>query len=189
MEKTSSEEIIEKRYRHFMILLYEDTTSYSFENVLQDIKGNFKNYAYIEHEKEKEETKNHYHLILSLDNPRTIESLANRLGIPKNHIQNIKGLRGACRYLIHKDNEDKIQYDIDKVVVSKSFKQTYYNSFDDLQSDTEIYQNIINFIKEEKKAKVEPMEIEINLGAFVIDGNFNRVYKRFYNTFIKLIYK
>lgn len=189
METTTSEEIIEKRYRHFMILLYEDTTSYDFKSVLQDIKGNFKNYAYIEHKKEKEETKNHYHLILSLDNPRTIESLSKRLGISRNFIQNIKGLRGSCRYLIHKDNEEKIQYDLNNVIVSNSFKQTFYSSFDDLKSDSEIYNSIVDFIKQQKKDKVEPIEIEINLCSFVIDGNFNKVYKRFYNTFVKLINK
>ena len=62
--KTSSEEIVEKRYRHFMLLLYPEDDY--FKDVLQDIKGNFKNYAYIKHIPEEDEKKEHVHLILSL---------------------------------------------------------------------------------------------------------------------------
>ena len=66
--ETSSEEIDEKRYRHFMILLYEDTESYNFNDVLFDLKGSFKNYAYIKHLPEDNEKKEHIHFILSQDN-------------------------------------------------------------------------------------------------------------------------
>ena len=44
---TFSEEVDEKRYRNFMFLLYQDTTTYNFDDVLFDLKGSFKNYAYI----------------------------------------------------------------------------------------------------------------------------------------------
>lgn len=180
---TSSEEVIEKRYRHFMILLYPEDDY--FRNVLQDIKGSFKNYAYIKHIPEEEEKKEHLHLILSLDNPRTIESLANRLGIPRRLIQNLKSLRGACRYLVHRDNEDKYQYDIDNVIVSNSFKSTFMKSFDDLQSDDEILDNIFEFIREIKYEN--PIEIEINLAKFVCSNAYDRVFKRYYNSIVKYI--
>ena len=99
---TSSEEVIEKRYRNFMILLYPEWDN--FKDILQDLKGSFKNYAYIKHIAEEEEKKEHIHFILSLDNPRSIYSLSKRIEVPSNLIQNIKSLRGSCRYLIHKDN-------------------------------------------------------------------------------------
>lgn len=180
---TSSEEVIEKRYRHFMILLYPEDDY--FDNVLQDIKGNFKNYAYIKHMPESDEKKEHLHLILSLDNPRSIQSLSNRLGIPSRLIQNLKSLRGACRYLVHRDNEDKYQYDIDQVIVSKSFQNTYAKSFDDLQSDDEILDNIFEFIRELKYEN--PIEIEINLTKFVCANAYERVFKRYYNSIVKYI--
>lgn len=91
--ETKSEEIDEKRYRNFMILLYEDTASYVFNDVLFDLKGSFKNYAYIKHLPEENEKKEHYHFILALDNPRTITSLSKRVGVPENFIQPVKSLR------------------------------------------------------------------------------------------------
>ena len=55
--ETLSEEIEQKRYRHFMFILYKDSESFSFDDVLFDLKGSFKNYAYIFHKPEKDEKK------------------------------------------------------------------------------------------------------------------------------------
>lgn len=178
---TSSEEIEEKRYRHFMLLLYPEWGSYN--EILQDIKGSFKNYAYIKHMPEEDEKKEHVHLILSLDNPRSEESLAKRLEIDKRFVRHIKSLRGSCRYLVHMDNEEKYQYDLDQVIVSKSFKSTYFKSFDDLLSDEEILDNIYAFINDYKE--LNPIELEVDLSKFVCANAYERVFKRYYNTIVK----
>lgn len=180
---TSSEEIQENKYRHFMILLYPEWENY--KNILNDIKGNFKNYAYIKHIPEEEEKKEHVHLILSVDNPRAISGLAKRLDVPANLIQRIKGLRGSCRYLVHKDNEEKYQYNLDQVVVSNSFKQTFFKSFDDLLSDEEILTNIYGFIDDHKE--INPVELEMMLTKYVCTNAFERVFKRYYNSITKYI--
>lgn len=180
---TSSEEVIEKRYRHFIMILYPEWSN--FDEILQDIKGSFKNYAYIKHQPESEEKKEHLHLILSIDNPRTIQSLSKRLGVPENLIQNVKSLRGSCRYLVHRDNEDKYQYEIGQVIVSKSFQSTFLKSFDDLLSDDEILDNIYEFIRELKD--LNPVQLEIDLTKFVCANAYERVFKRYYNTIVKYI--
>lgn len=182
--ETSSEEVIDKRYRHFMILLYPEWDN--FNDILSDLKGSFKNYAFIKHIPETDEKKEHIHFILSLDNPRTIKSLSDRVEVPINLIQNIKSLRGACRYLVHKDDEDKYQYDLSQVIVSNSFRSTYFKSFDDLLSDEEILDNIYTFILENKK--MECIELEVNLTKYVCANAWDRVFKRYYNTISKLIY-
>lgn len=180
---TSSEEIEEKRYRNFMILLYPEWENY--RDILDDIKGSFKNYAYIKHIAEEEEKKEHVHLVLSLDNPRSESSLSKRLEIEKRFVKRIKSLRGSCRYLIHKDNEDKFQYNLDQVVVSNSFKSTYFKSFDDLLSDEEILENIYDFIKDHRDYNY--IELEIALSKYVCTNAFERVYKRYYTTIVKYI--
>ena len=175
---TSSEEVIEKRYRHFMILLYPEWKEY--RNIIQDLKGSFKNYAYINHMPNDKEKKLHTHFLLSLDNPRSIESLSNRINVPINLIQNVKSLRASCRYLIHMDNEEKEQYELANVKVSKSFANTFFKSFDDLLSDEEILQNIYDFILDNKD--LDKLELEIKLSLYVSHNAYDRVYKRFYNT-------
>lgn len=181
--KTTSEEIIDKKYRHFIFILYPEWGNY--DEILQDIKGNFKNWAYITHQPEAEEKKLHTHLILSLDNARTIESICNRLGVPTRLCQRVKGLRGACRYLIHKDNEEKIQYSLEDVIVSKSFASTYFGAFDDLMSDSDMLENIYQFIRDHKDCPA--IEVEVMLSQFVCSVNYDRVFKRYYNTIVKYI--
>lgn len=181
--ETSSEEIIEHQYRHFMFLLYPEDEDYN--EILKDIKGSFKNWAYITHKPEEEEKKEHTHLILSLDSPRKISSICSRLGVPTRLCQNIRGLRGACRYLIHKDDEDKIQYDINDVIVSKSFSSAFFKSFDDLESDTDMLSNIYQFIDDHQECS--SIEVEVMLTQFVCSANYDRVFKRYYNTLVKYI--
>lgn len=180
---TSSEEVEEKRYRNFMLLLYPEWGN--FEDILQDIKGSFKNYAYIKHIPETKEKKEHLHLILSLDNPRTESSLAKRIGIDSRFVKNIKSLRASCRYLIHQDNEEKFQYNLDQVIVSKSFSSIYYKSFDDLLSDEDILDNIYDYVTTYKD--LNPIQLEIGLTKYVCANGFERVFKRYYNTIVKYI--
>lgn len=181
--ETSSEEVIDKKFRHFMFILYPEWENYDI--ILRDIKGSFKNWAYITHQPEREEKKEHTHLILSLDNARAINSICSRLGIPKNLCQNIRGLRSACRYLVHIDDEDKKQYDIADVKVSKSFSSTFYKSFDDLVTDEEMLDNIYFYIDEHKD--LSSVELELSLTKFVCSANYERVFKRYYNTIVKYI--
>lgn len=179
----SSEEIEEKRYRNFMILLYPEDDY--FKDTLEDIIGSFKKYAYIKHIAEEEEKKEHVHLILSLDNPRSEISLAKRLEIPKRLVKRIKSLRGSCRYLIHKDNEDKLQYNLDQVIVSNAFKSIYFKAFDDLLSDDEILDNIYGFIDDHKE--LNHIELEVALTKYVCNNAFDSIFRRYYNSITKYI--
>lgn len=175
--ETSSEEIDEKRYRHFMILLYEDSESYSFNDVLFDLKGSFKNYAYIKHLPEDSEKKEHIHFILSLDNPRSINSLASRVGIAPNYIQSIKSLRASCRYLTHEDEENKRHYDLSDVKVSQAFSRKFYASFDDLKTEEDVIEDIYLFI--DSITDVRFKDAVKALIVFVNSQAYDTIYKRY----------
>lgn len=182
---TNSEEIIDKRYRNFMLLLYKDSGVYNFDDLLFDLKGSFKNYAYILHVAESNEKKNHVHFILNLENARTIESLSNRLGLSKNYIQPIKSLRASCRYLTHKDDDSKIQYNLSDVVCSNSFKSKFFGAYDDLMSDDEILSCIYQYIRDRKD--YNSIDVEIDLSLYVSQCGYERVFKRYYNSIVKYI--
>lgn len=176
--ETKSEEIDEKRYRNFMILLYEDTASYVFNDVLFDLKGSFKNYAYIKHQPEENEKKEHYHFILALDNPRTITSLSKRVGVPENFIQPVKSLRASCRYLTHQDNDDKTKYYLTDVKVSNSFSRKFFASFDDLQTEEDVIDDIYNYIDVISDANKFSECIKM-LIKFVNQNAYDTIYKRY----------
>ena len=176
--ETKSEEIDEKRYRNFMILLYEDTVSYVFNDVLFDLKGSFKNYAYIKHLPEENEKKEHYHFILALDNPRTITSLSKRVGVPENFIQPVKSLRASCRYLTHQDNDDKTKYYLTDVKVSNSFSRKFFASFDDLQTEEDVIDDIYNYIDVISDTNKFSECIKM-LIKFVNQNAYDTIYKRY----------
>lgn len=176
--ETKSEEIDEKRYRNFMILLYEDTASYVFNDVLFDLKGSFKNYAYIKHLPEENEKKEHYHFILALDNPRTITSLSKRVGVPENFIQPVKSLRASCRYLTHQDNDDKTKYFLTDVKVSNSFSRKFFASFDDLQTEEDVIDDIYNYIDVISDTNKFSECIKM-LIKFVNQNAYDTIYKRY----------
>ena len=72
----NKEEIIEeKTYRNWMILLYSDTTSYNFNEVIFNITS-LKNFAYIKHLPEDDEKKEHYHVYIELNSATTQERLS-----------------------------------------------------------------------------------------------------------------
>lgn len=180
--ETLSEEIDEKRYRNFMFLLYEDTTSYKFEDVLFDLKGSFKNYAYIKHLPENNEKKEHYHFILSLDNARTISSLSNRLGVPSQFIEPIRSLRASCRYLTHQDNDEKTRYYLSDVKVSPSFSRKFYGAFDDLKTEEDVIDDIYNYID---VISVDTFHTCVKqLVMFVNKNAYDTIYKRYRVEFI-----
>ena len=181
---TSSEEIEEKRYRNFIMLLYPEWGN--FGDILQDIKGSFKRYAYIKHIPESDEKKEHVHLVLALDNPRSVSSLSKRLDVPVNLIKSCKSLRASCRYLTHIDNDDKYQYNLDQVIVSKSFSSEFYKSYDDLLSDSDVLDLIYNFI-DTNRDKYDTIQLEIKLSQFVCQNGYERVFKRYYQTICKYI--
>ena len=165
------------RYRTFIVLLYEDSTSYDFKETLRICKSQ-KKWAYIKHFPESNEKKEHFHVILKFENAKTKESLAKQLGIPDNYIDPIKNFRTICRYLIHKDDEDKYQYSLDQVVVSESFEREYKKQFDDIESEDIIIDNIYRFIDSivTDNSFVECLRL---LVQYVNSHVYDSIYKRY----------
>lgn len=176
IEIIDCEEIITKKYRCFTIILYEDTSSYDINEVLFNIRG-FKYYAYIKHQPESDEKKAHYHVIIKLDNATTCEGISKRLGVPLQHIKYVRNVRAMCRYLIHMDDSDKIQYSINDVFVSKLFERKFKKNFEELKSEEEIIQDIYFYIDnthfDTYYEKVRNLLLYVNFNCY------DTIYKRY----------
>lgn len=172
-------EIFDKRYRNFMLILYPDDSD--FDNKLSIIKS-YKNYAYIKHEPEEDEKKVHYHVILSLDNATTINSLGKKTLVPTRLIEPIISLRAMCRYMIHLDNEDKKTYDLKDVVLSRNFERKFLKQFDDIKTEQEIIMDIYTFIDNLAEVsyqnKLKQLIIYVNLNCY------DTIYKRYRSEFL-----
>ena len=113
------------RKRNWTMLLYpEDPTHAAAIETLE--QGGFK-YAAILHDKDQyqegespdheagETKKAHWHVVLKFAQAVWNTSLAKQLGIAENYIQPCSNLDGALLYLVHSQNEDKYQYEVEAV--------------------------------------------------------------------------
>lgn len=139
--KLDNLEVVPKKYRCFTFVAYEDSSSYDFQNLLANLKT-YKYWAYIKHLPEVDEKKSHYHFIIKLENATTCEGVSKKLGIAPNYIQYVRNERAMCRYLIHFDDPNKLQYNFTDIRVSKLWERKFKKHFEDLKTEEEIIEDI-----------------------------------------------
>lgn len=176
IEVIECEESIPKKYRCFTIVLYDESTYYNFDDVMFNIRG-FKYWAYVKHYPEDEERQVHYHVIVKVDNATTCEGISKRLGVPVQYIKYVRNIRAMCRYLIHLDDPDKIQYSIEDVKVSKLFERKFKKNFEELKTEEEIIQDIYFWID---NSHFDTFYEKVrNLLLFVNFNCYDTIYKRY----------
>lgn len=125
-----------KRVRDFGGVIYPDSESYSFEEVLDAIQETFEAWAYICHDMDVDETgaskKPHVHWYGRFKEAKTVSSVAKKLGLAQNEIEIIKKSKFYLRYLIHADNPEKFQYQREQVTVSEGLDYNKYFGEDEL---------------------------------------------------------
>lgn len=132
------------RSRNIAILIYNEWENYF--DILSKLV--LYEYAYIVHKPEQEGKKEHTHVYLKFKNARYISSLSKEFNIDVRFFQVVKNEREFCRYLIHKDNKEKIQYDYKEVITNMGDKIDKHMI--DIVTDNEI-EIIINNINESKE--------------------------------------
>ena len=169
---------MKKKYYTFAMVLYKDSTTYDYDKVINYIEKKY--YAYIEHTPEKDQTKEHTHVLMHFDNKRYASSISKELNVAENYIQNAN-LVPYLRYLIHFDDEDKIQYKVDDVKGTlKSKLQDNLNK--DKMTETEQVATIMSFIFEFDKWLTIT-----ELSQFVLKTGTYSAFRSNYNFFKDLI--
>lgn len=133
-----------KKYYTYAMVLYKDSTTYDYDKVINYIEKNYKYYAYIEHKPEKDQTKEHTHVLVHFDNKRYATAISKELNVPINYIQNAN-LIPYLRYLIHYDDEDKIQYSPTEVNGTLTYKLIELLNKTN-QTESELVAQIMSFI-------------------------------------------
>lgn len=179
---------MKERYRLFSLVLYKETDTYDIKEVLTNIKS-YKYYAYALHDKDLKEDltlkKEHYHIVLKLDNATTISALSKKIGVPENYIQHIRNERAFVRYLIHFDDEEKYQYNLEDIKTSRSYQRFVSKCFEDKETEEEIINNINNFIY---NLKGTPRQTALfNLIAYVNLNCYDTIFKRYRQEFTNIL--
>lgn len=104
------------RDRCHCLLLYPDDNTHM--EALRRIERSY-DYAYILHDRDYTEDgeikKPHYHVLVRFGQARWSSAICTELGIKENYIEKPRNFKNALLYLIHFNDSDKAQYDVNEV--------------------------------------------------------------------------
>lgn len=156
----------EKRFRTFMLILYKDDPNYyDYINFILDKEFSNKKFRYcgITHDKDINDNgelkKPHEHIVLYFDNPRTINSISKEMNIPSQYIEKYNSLKTALLYLLHYNQGDKAQYDVN-------------DTFGDLQLD--LKKLVKNSVKTEEERVLQIIDLIDNYYKYTSYSQFLR---------------
>ena len=114
--------------KNFNIVCYDE---HLLKEFLLEYANSIKEYAYIKHLPESEEKKEHYHVFIEFFNPKNHSTIAKQLNVNIRLVQTCKDRYKLIRYFVHKDNLDKIQYEIDEIITDMDIN-VIYNILNDI---------------------------------------------------------
>lgn len=114
-----------KSSRTWEVVVYPDSESYVAAEVLATVTEYFTQWCYILHDRDVNDDgtpkKAHYHVYGKFDTPRTLQTVANALGVGVASLRTVSSWRAAVRYAVHLDHPDKYQYSVDDVSANFEF--------------------------------------------------------------------
>lgn len=75
----------------------------------------FTYWAYIKHEPDTEDGTPHYHFLVRNNGTRSVQQIADKLGISPQYVQVCRKVYSFRRYMLHLDNDEKIKYKAEDV--------------------------------------------------------------------------
>lgn len=172
-----------ERSIYWCLVLYpqEDITH---KNALDYIQKHF-SYAYIIHDRDVDERgefkKSHCHVIIKFNNYRWKKSISEELKIEINYLQKCINLKSSLLYLIHFENDDKTNYNLNEVHGDLKVKLEYYLKDKNINESEKVL-FLLDFIKN--------YEYNLSLNDFIVfccHQNMYDVYRRSAYSFNKII--
>lgn len=171
------------RSRRHCLLLYPDDETHM--QALDYIKHNYE-HLYILHDKDVnkdtgELKKAHYHVIIEFKSAKWCSALAKELGITENYIEQVNNYEKALEYLIHFNDDEKFQYNLDDVkgtFKDKLYKFIHNDGKDENEKSMELIDYIVNY----------PAELSVSSFAYwcASVGKWD-IFRRSSHIFIRII--
>ena len=127
----------EQRNRNWFLTINRESSCFTeLKAILVNNGSTFKHYAYVLHDKDNEEQP-HYHLCLEYKNARTFTQV--KAMFDGAHVEEMEYKNMSYQYLIHKNDPQKYQYEIDNVMtLEKDYLMLMLNNneYDKLDTTT-----------------------------------------------------
>lgn len=174
------------RSKYWTIILYQDSDTLSFDTFKQKLFS-LGEYIYILHDKDTntetgEIIKPHYHVVLSFNNYKWLNSLSEELGIPSNYFQPVRNLNDILLYLLHYDYDNKFNYSFNECIGTPQFLLKLKRAVNSYGKDEDSkVSDIIDYIIS------HPNLSFTNLVKWVVDYGAWSDFRRASTIFIKLL--
>lgn len=169
------------KIRNFELILYPDTTSYNYQDVLQLLTERFDKWAYITHDRDTDSNgevkKAHTHFYGSRPGSVYIRNIANMSGVPENYINPVFDWDLAMKYAIHANDPTKFLYASSDITANFSLNKHFKDSHDDAVDAAAIF----DYICESRCTTLE------QLLKFVFANGYWAAYRRAASTWSNLI--
>lgn len=139
-----------KKSKYFCLVLYPDSSTYDVDKLIKSLAKEHLTFAVSPiHDRDVNDDgslkKAHYHLLLAYSSATTLNNIRcwlSACGMPESELHSVRVCAsgvGYYRYLTHKDNSEKVQYDDNDIRVFndsddlfKKFSKTASQKIDDL---------------------------------------------------------
>lgn len=155
------------KYYNIEFVLYPDSSKYNTIEIIEKAKS-LSSCAFIYHDKD-EDKKAHYHLLCFFPTQHSLSAYAKKFEIEEHNIQIIKNKVGAIQYLIHKNNPEKYQYDIDSICSNFDISKFFNNR---VEKETQVIYALFSYIQ--NRGIITLREFY----KYVIDNDFWSDYRR-----------
>lgn len=131
--------------KYFCCLLYPDSSTYDVDKVIKSLAAEHLTFALSPiHDRDVEDDgslkKAHFHLLLAYSSATTLNNIRgwfNACGMPESELHSVRVCAsgvGYYRYLTHKDNPEKVQYDVKDIRVFNDSDEIF-KKFANTESD------------------------------------------------------
>lgn len=126
--------------------------------------------------------KKHFHFVVKFPNPRYKSGVAKSLDIEERFVDVTKNFKQSARYLLHFGDDDKYQYEPDKLV--GRLKPDVLKLLEDKPSETQQASLIADYI-----ASYDGILKKTDLFYWCCNNGFYSSYRRGYSLFLDLLYE
>lgn len=170
---------MDKTFRLFSLVAYDESDTMLYSNIFKQVNLINCEYFVIKHDKEPD-TKTHYHIVLYFRKPTSILNISKKLDVSTNYIRTQDDfgkrytLKNTIGYLIHYNNKDKHNYNVDEIITNnKDLVNKYYDLLTGGASESNNLKEIMLFLDNNPFADCK------DLLYFCIENDLLKTFKKY----------
>lgn len=130
--------------KKFAIVCYNEELIIKY---IEENRDKIKEWAYIKHQPESDEKRQHFHLFLEFETPKNAKPISNALEIHIMLVSSCRDKYSLLRYFLHLSFPNKIHYEIEDIITNIDIHILRSILILNVETDEDFMSNILDYIK------------------------------------------